>query len=298
MKNVSENVLIKNVFLRVEINPFGAEMQSIRGNDGTEYLWQGDAVFWTDRAPNLFPYIGRMTNGIYRYQGKEYQMGIHGFVLNSELAVAEKTEKSVRFVLEANDRTRKEYPFEFRYSIEYALEGSEIRITYRVENMDEKEMYFAVGGHPGFRMPVGGQGTYEDCYLEFAEKAEPYKIGLSERAFVLEEERAFPLEEGIRLPMRQVLADRDDTIILREMSRSVTLRSAKTEKYIRVEYPQMNYLGIWHWVHPAADYLCIEPWSSLPSREGIVEDIEKQENLISLGAGKIYENTWKIGIGQ
>jgi galactose mutarotase-like enzyme len=37
-----------------------------------------------------------------------------------------------------------------------------------------------------------------------------------------------------------------------------------------------------------AKYLCIEPWSSLPSRKNITEDLEQQDNLLSLSSDEIY----------
>ena len=52
---------IENQYLRVQISSKGGEFQSIRDKSGREYLWQGDEATWTDRGPNLFPYIGRMT---------------------------------------------------------------------------------------------------------------------------------------------------------------------------------------------------------------------------------------------
>ncbi len=45
-----------------------------------------------------------------------------------------------------------------------------------------------------------------------------------------------------------------------------------------------------------APYVCIEPWSLLPSRKGIVEDIEKQSDLISLNSNCEYENQIAIEI--
>ena len=43
---------------------------SITAADGTEYLWNGDPAYWTGRAPNLFPYVGRLTNDRYAYGGE------------------------------------------------------------------------------------------------------------------------------------------------------------------------------------------------------------------------------------
>ena len=60
---------IRNEELSVDINTAGASLWSIKDKDGTEYLWQGDKTYWGDRAPNLFPYIARMTDKRYRLFG-------------------------------------------------------------------------------------------------------------------------------------------------------------------------------------------------------------------------------------
>lgn len=296
MKKVEEYV-IENAFLQVRISAIGAEMQSIRGKDGTEYLWQGSEETWPDRAINLFPYIGRLTDGTYKYRGEEYQMRIHGFVPYSVLEVKKQEKDCICFSLSANEETRAEYPFEFCYQIEYALVDSSIQITFKVENQDDKTIHFGVGGHPGFQVPIGGTGRFEDYCLKFDEPADVRRVECSETCFVTGEKTKVVLDDGVVLPLRHDLFDKD-AIILDNMSKSVTLRSAVTDKQIRVEYPQMDYLGIWHWPKTEVDYVCIEPWTSLPSRDKIVEDIETQENLIHLEAGKTYENKWSITIGQ
>ena len=61
---------IRNQFLKVSVSDRGAELMSILSSDGTEYLWQGDPTYWADRAPNIFPYVARLTGGSYTYGGK------------------------------------------------------------------------------------------------------------------------------------------------------------------------------------------------------------------------------------
>ena len=63
---------ISNDRLTVQINEKGAELWSIRSADGTEYLWQGDPRYWSDRALNLFPQIGLCTDDRYTVDGKTY----------------------------------------------------------------------------------------------------------------------------------------------------------------------------------------------------------------------------------
>lgn len=54
------NYTIENGILTITISTKGGEMQSIKTKDGTEYLWQGSETTWPDRAPNIFPYVGRL----------------------------------------------------------------------------------------------------------------------------------------------------------------------------------------------------------------------------------------------
>lgn len=38
---------IQNEFLSVAVSEQGAELQSILGADGIEYLWQGNPAYWS-----------------------------------------------------------------------------------------------------------------------------------------------------------------------------------------------------------------------------------------------------------
>lgn len=284
--------VIKNRFLEVVISSYGAEMQSVRkleGNNKTEYLWQGDEKTWKDRAIQIFPYVARLTEGKYCYRGQEYHMENHGFVPYSELCTEQTGEDRIRFFIEADEHTKKIYPFDFRYEVEYVLKSDQIHMTYRVENRGKDCMYFGIGAHPGFQVPLGDEGCFEDYVLEFDRPKEVKRIGMSETCFVTGEDKNYSLEDNVRLRLRHEVFDQD-AVILKGMRPVVTLRSDKSNRSVTVEYPKMKYLGIWQWPHSKAAYVCIEPWSSLPSRQDVIEDLDKQENLEKLFPGGIYEN--------
>lgn len=289
------NYKISNEFLTVEIAAKGGELQSIKSADGTEYLWQGDENTWKDRAINIFPYVARLTEGKYTFEGKTYHMNIHGFITEAELEVFAQAEEQITLGLHSNEETLACYPFVHTYSITYALVENKLLVTYQVENQDEKKMYFGLGGHPGFFVPLEEGLPFEDYALTFAEKAEPYRVGMSDTCFVTGEHTAFALEDGVKLSLRHDLFDQD-AIVLGNMARQVTLKSEKGTRGVTVTYPDMDYLGIWHWPRVEINYVCIEPWTSLPSRDQVVEALEEQENLISLEAGMTYQNTWSIEI--
>ena len=64
---------LHNDTLTVTLDACGAVLHSIV-KDGAEYLWQGDARYWARRDANLFPYVGRLTDGQYLLDGKTYPM--------------------------------------------------------------------------------------------------------------------------------------------------------------------------------------------------------------------------------
>ena len=280
---------ISNGTLTVTLNSVGAIFHSIM-RDGTEYLWQGDEKYWGKRDVNLFPYIGRLTDGCYIYRGKKYPLTIHGFASKAEFELEEQSEAGAVFVLRANDETRAVYPFEFVYRVRYELIGSRIVKHCIVENHDDKTMYFGLGGHAGFNVPVAGEGDFEDWFLEFDGRAEPERMLIDQATYRFSGSSApYALKDGNTIPLRHSLFD-DDAVILHGAPRSVTIKSDKSAHSVRVSYPDMTFIAFWHAVRTDAPYICVEPWSSLPSHADYVEDIERQEYLIHLESGETYDD--------
>ena len=57
---------LQNENLTLRVDPLGAQMMELCSRQGTQFLWNGDAKYWRDRAPVLFPYVARLTDGSYR----------------------------------------------------------------------------------------------------------------------------------------------------------------------------------------------------------------------------------------
>lgn len=282
---------IENEFLRVCASDAGAELMSIRTADGTEYLWQGDSAYWSDRSPNIFPYVARLTNGTYTYRGKAYQLPIHGFAPTAKFTVTEQQRDSVTFTLDSNPEYFATYPFLFRFSIRYHLEGTTLHTEMKVENLDEKSMYFGLGGHPGINVPLEDGLTFEDYFLEFPE-CRLRRVEFTPACFITGREDSFPLEDG-RLPLRHNMFD-DDAIVLKGVPGQVTLRSERGTRAVTLIAEDLPVYGFWHMPKTDAPYICLEPWSSLPSRQDVVEDLETQSDLIALDPGKTYVTTWSL----
>lgn len=282
---------IENDFLNIAISDRGAELMSIRAVSGTEYLWQGDPAYWSDRALNIFPYVARLTNGCYTYQGKTYQLPIHGFAPTAAFSVTAQEADSITFSLESNPEYYAMYPFLFRFSIRYYLEKATLHAEMKVENLDKKTMYFGLGGHPGINVPLEAGLTFEDYFLEFPE-SQLRRVAFTPACFITGREDPFPLENN-RLPLSHNMFD-DDAIVLKGVPGEVTLRSEKGQRSVTLIARDLPVYGFWHMPKTDAPYICLEPWSSLPSRQDIVEDLEGQPDLIALDAGKTYTTTWSL----
>ena len=89
-------------------------------------------------------------------------------------------------------------------------------------------MYFGIGGHPGFNIPMEEGLSFEDYELEFSRACEPQRILFSQECFV-EGKESYELFEGRRIPLRHNLFD-EDAIVLEKTSGEVLLHSTKGKK--------------------------------------------------------------------
>ena len=280
---------IRNEALRAQIDTLGAQLMCLTGK--TEYLWQGDAKYWKDRSITIFPYVARLTDGKYTYRGKMYHLPIHGFAPEAEFAVTDRTENAVTLCIGKTPEFFAQFPFDFRYAITYRLESNTLRVEISVQNRGDDTMHFALGGHPGINVPLEDGLSFEDYVLDFG-KDELSRVEFSPDCFVTGELTAFSLPEG-KLPLRHDLFD-DDAIVLKNVPASVTLRSEKGARGVTLTAPDFPVFGFWHMPKTDAPYVCLEPWSSLPSRKGVVEDLQTQPDLIALPAGETYRTAWSL----
>ena len=288
---------IQNECLTLSVDPLGAQMMELTSRQGTRYLWDGNPDYWSGRAPVLFPFVARMTEGKCLLEGQIYQMGIHGFAKLSAFSVEEQTESSLSLLLEDSEQTRKQYPYRFQFRVRYALEGWQLKIRYQVNNRDQRQMHFSLGGHPGFRVPLAEGTDFEDYYLRFSRPCAPDQVGFTDALYLSGQDCPFPLEGGTTLRLRHDLFDHD-AIVLKHMDRCVTLGSDKTGCAVTVDFPQMPYVGFWHMPRKDAPYVCVEPWLSLPARQGVIEDLACRSDFVHLEPGGVYCNDWCITVTE
>lgn len=275
---------IKNKFLSVTAKSLGAELTSIKNlKNGTEYLWQGDAAYWEEQAPNVFPVCGRLTENKYTYRGKTYFLQRHGFARTSEFELLKKDETSLTFILKANDKTRQAYPFEFEYTVTYVLDNNMLKTIYSAKNLGNDTMYCAFGGHPAFNVPLDADGNFEDYYIEFKSGSTQTELLFKDFLFT-GNFKPFKVNKN-RLDLKRDFFIHDAHFII-ESGGQCILKSTKSDKSITVTYPQMKYLALWHTFDLPAPFLCIEPWTSIHSYYGKIDDLETKLDMFALSSGE------------
>ena len=117
--------VLENDALSVRVSPVGAELQSVVCG-GVERMWSGDPAVWGRRAPLLFPLIGRLRDGWYANGGRRVDAPMHGFCRDRLFSAEQVSDVRVRFETASDERTRAVYPFDFRLTVDFTLEGSSI----------------------------------------------------------------------------------------------------------------------------------------------------------------------------
>ena len=162
---------IENEELTVKVSPLGAELQSIYDKRmEKEVLWQGDKKYWGRRAPVLFPNVGRHSGDFYLWKGKRFDTKQHGFARDMEFTCVLEKDDELVFSLKDTEKTREYFPFAFELKIGYTLSGRALQVKWEVKNQGQETMYFTIGGHPAFRVPVLENTVQTDYKLLFKEK--------------------------------------------------------------------------------------------------------------------------------
>lgn len=273
-------ITIKSDELEVGISNFGAELHSIKDKDGLEYLWQGDPQFWKRRAPILFPFIGPLQDGTYTVDGKEYKMNSHGFARDNMFTMWDLSDNYAEFVL-TSEKTMDIYPFEFDIRVKYTVEGRKITTKIGIKNNDFKTMRFYVGGHPGFRCPLVEGESFNDYVVEF-EKPETIEQKM------LDGGMRTILNNGTTIPLTHELFNNDVFMKSQPNSSSVALKSTKSNKGVKLDFSGCDTIAVWS-PNAEAPFVCLEPWSSIPSINDEAKELDKKAHAISLDPDEIYK---------
>src|SRR6478735_7377458 len=166
---------LENEFIKVAVSSHGAELTSIFHKQfNLEYLWQADPLKWGKHSPVLFPIVGTLKKNQYFYKGNPYTLTRHGFARDMDFDKISSSFNEVNFQLVSSATLLKNYPFDFELNIRYTIVGSVLSVEYKLNNPGESALYFSIGAHPAFNVPISSELKYDDYFLDFsAAETEP-----------------------------------------------------------------------------------------------------------------------------
>ncbi len=287
---------IRNDSVIFESDTFGAEPKSFKlSGDDTEYIWQADPKSWNRNGPMCFPVLGNFPNDTYTFGGNEYHMTIHGFAMESEFTVAKKTPDSITYELLSNEETLKQYPFEFRLLVEYKVVGNAVNVKYDVFNTGDKDMLYAVGGHPGFSCPIEKGESFEDYYIEFdkTESIDSVELYHSPISVI---ENLFGKTNTV-LPLSYDLFDKGAIVYKGLKSDNVAIKSKKSSRYVNMNIAGFPYFALW--TCRDLKFICLEPWHGVITLNKPDQHIlENREAMMTLRPNGHFDCTHIISIGK
>lgn len=267
---------LKNAQIGICVDSFGAELRSLKKTaTGTEYMWGADPAYWKRTSPVLFPIVGSLNNGIYRYSGKEYPMSQHGFARDMEFELLRQTEDALFFVLRASDETKAKYPFDFELELGYKLNENNLVVSWKVTNRDSKEMYFGIGGHPAFLCPPAGKGVQTDYRLSFDANEKITAAIIGSGGTLSARTKEYVLNDGM-MDITPDLFDEDALIVENNQAHKISICDKGGQPYLTVSFDAPLF-GLWSPAKKNAPFICIEPWYGRCDREHFAGELAERE---------------------
>ena len=260
--------------------------------NGLEYLWQADIKYWGKHSPVLFPIVGELKDGKYIFDNKEYALSRHGFARDTMFEAKQTSEASVIFTLHSNVETLAVYPFQFIFQVQYEIKQHALFCSYIVQNVNDNDMYFSVGGHPAFRIPLSENLHYTDYSLKF-DNDTILKRYLLHNGLTGDNTETITLVEK-RLHLTPALFY-DDAIVLKHMnSKQIKLYTDKDAHGLTCMFEGFPYFGIW--ASKDAPFVCLEPWCGIADNIHHNYQLKNKEGINRLPAGETWQRTWGVDL--
>ncbi len=283
---------ISNNQLAVTISPIGAEVQSIKDvNTQCEYLWHGDAHWWSGHSPILFPIVGGLWNGTCRVDGQELHISKHGFVRRAPWrVVCVEADKAV-FEFVSTVGTFAIFPYAFRLTATYSLDGRKLRAEFCVENLGGSPFCFQLGGHPAIALPNWDDAQPLDGYLRL-EGNPTHVLRAGEQGCLEPDTFLVPLNADGLVPLTVDTFSHEALIFDNHQVSAATVLTPSGQPVARVE----STAPVWLFWSPQGihtPFVCLEPWYGLCDHQSFCGDITERPYINTVNG----HATWMGGYG-
>jgi galactose mutarotase-like enzyme len=279
--------------LSAEIDPVGAELHALRDADGRDLLWDGDPAVWAGRAPVLFPIVGALAGGEYRWRGRTYALPRHGFARRRRFELVERSADAALLRLAWDEDTFAVYPFRFALDIGFSLAGATLTMTASVRNLDlDAVMPASFGFHPAFRWPLPYGAPRAQHRLRF-ERAEPASIRRIDVEGLVRPDLLPTPVAGHDLILDDALFA-DDAVIFDRLESRRLRYGAETGPWLDIAFADTPWLGVWS--KPGAGYVCIEPWQGVADPQGFAGDLTAKPGIVIVEPRRMHAVNMSVSL--
>lgn len=217
--------------------------------DGIEMIYINPENYYSDvrtrcASPVLFPTLGLCHEDTLWIDEAAYPMGIHGIAHAQPWQVIETnttSKASITLRLQANEITLASYPFYFSYDLTYCLCGNALTLQVKVHNHGDAIMPFTYGFHPYFKISDVRNLKFEiDGQIQ-------------------DEQGELKAYEQIEFPYAA-----ETKVTLAKVASPCAFVDKATGRSVKLEFhDDIHYIILWSLCEQ--QFLCMEPWNSLPN---------------------------------
>ena len=158
-----------------------------------------------------------------------------------------------------------------------------------MENLDNDKLPFGIGYHPGFAVPFDDQHVATDYELRFNELEAPVCLNCLPTGLVQKDHYYLPANIT-SLPIDDQLFANDSHCMVNLKSATLGIYEKGTGRGVVCNIADFPYTLIWS--KPGMpQFVCIEPWHSLPSAEGSSIKWEEKPAAAILNPGEAWSCT-------
>ncbi|MDE6474852.1 MAG: hypothetical protein K2L70_07130 [Clostridia bacterium] len=278
--------------LKVKIDEVGSSLLSIENEDGLECIWQGDEASWTGHDVTIFPFVGRLKDGYYTVDNVEYYIPSHGICRRHNFTVASKQSDSVTHIFKWDEETLEVYPFKFELTIEHRVESAKYIKTMTVKNVDDKEIYYGIGGHPAMNV-VTERGDTANNFVVFNRQIAPNNYYLDEAGHFIEKKDKYQQLDKLSCA-KSTMRSLKTLIFTDEKFDGLELQRPDGVTF-KFEFSNPSALAFWS--HPTSGaYYCVEPWWGVPDFASPARELKDKELIEKLAPGESRQYVFSIEI--
>lgn len=276
----------ESTFARIYLDQ-GASLQELNLG-GNKIIQDLNPLKYSDTYASsiLFPFVNRVKDGVFIYQGKEYQLkknqkeeqnALHGLVYNKSFNVVSHSttkDKAVVTLLYEEKSESIGFPFIYTIQLTYELTRDSLNLTVKVRNTSEKSFPFTLGWHPYF---ISENLSESSVSFESTNKIIMGPRNITTGSELIEDVKTFRIEnkqfdDCWELNSSKVLFDTPKY--------QLELGTTGSKNYLQIYTP------------PRANAIAIEPTT------GVSNSLNNNIGLQELSAGRSYSIKWFLNLTQ